>query len=167
MPSAHECQGFVERCERMIPLTGGFRMEPRSAPHSPEALGLRIGEVAKRTGLSVKTIRFYCDQGLLQPTGRSEAGYRLFNEDCLDELNLIRALRMMDVPLAELARILEVRRAGVCHCNSLKSRISTKIASIDERISSLESMKTEFLRLLMSWQSCGGTVQDSSPSSHH
>ena len=147
----------------MIPLTGGFRLEPLSAPYSAQPPGLRIGEVAKRTGLSVKTIRFYCDQGLLQPSGRSEAGYRLFNEDCLAELNLIRALRVMDVPLAELARILEARRAGVCHCNSLKNSISTKITSIDERISGLESMKTELLRLLVSWQNCGGTVQDPSP----
>ncbi len=149
----------------MIPLNGGLPVERLSLPYPPEALGLRIGEVAKRTGLSVKTIRFYCDQGLLQPSGRSEGGYRLFNEDCLAELTLIRTLRVMDVPLAELARILEVRRSGFCHCNSLKNSISTKIVAIDERISALESMKTELVRLLVSWQNCGGTVLDaSSPS---
>jgi len=147
---------FVERHGRMIPLTGELLMERPPHPSSAEAPGLRIGEVAKRTGLSVKTIRFYCDQGLLQPSGRSESGYRLFNEECFAELNLIRALRVMDVPLAELARILEVRRAGVCHCSSLKNSISTKITSIDERIFALESMKTELLRLLETWQKCGG-----------
>lgn len=140
-------------------------MERQSPPCSHETPGLRIGEVAKRTGLSVKTIRFYCDQGLLQPSGRSEGGYRLFSEDCFAELNLIRALRVMDVPLAELARILEVRRSGVCHCGSLKNSISTKITSIDERILALEAMKTELQRLLQSWQNCGGTVRESvSPS---
>jgi MerR family copper efflux transcriptional regulator len=55
--------------------------------------GLRIGEVARRTGLSVKTIRFYCDEGLLQPKGRSDAGYRLFDDENLAELTIIRALR--------------------------------------------------------------------------
>lgn len=142
-------------------------MERQSPPCSVEGPGLRIGEVAKRTGLSVKTIRFYCDQGLLQPTGRSDGGYRLFNEECFAELKLIRALRVMDVPLPELARILEVRRAGVCHCSSLKNSISTKITSIDERILALESMKTELQRLLQSWQNCGGTALETSPKSDH
>ena len=82
--------------------------------------GLRIGEVARRTGLPVKTIRFYCDAGLLQPKERSAAGYRLFDEGNLAELTIIRALRSMDVSIPELVRILEVRRAGVCNCSVLK-----------------------------------------------
>ena len=76
------------------------------------AASLRIGEVARRTGLPVKTIRYYCDEGLLQPKARSESGYRLFDEENLAELTIIRSLRAMDVSIPELARILEVRRAG-------------------------------------------------------
>lgn len=127
------------------------------ATASMEASGLRIGEVAKRSGLSVKTIRFYCDQGLLQPRGRSQGGYRLFSADNLAELEIIRALRAMDISLAELARILEVRRAGVCNCSALKESIASKLTSIDARIDELAAMKTELARLLASWQECGGT----------
>jgi DNA-binding transcriptional MerR regulator len=121
-----------------------------------QAPGLRIGEIAKRSGLSVKTIRFYCDQGLLQPIGRSEGGYRLFKQETIDELSIIRALRTIDVPVAELGRILEVRRSGVCNCSVLKESISTKIISIDERINELSSMKIELARLLKHWRDCGG-----------
>jgi MerR family copper efflux transcriptional regulator len=121
-----------------------------------EAPGLRIGEVARRTGLSVKTIRFYCDQGVLRPIGRSEGGYRLFNDDNLAELAIIRALRALDVSLDELAHILEVRRAGICNCASLKQSISAKMSAIDERILALQAMKRELSRLLSSWQDCGG-----------
>ena len=78
------------------------------------APSLRIGEVARRTGLPVKTIRYYCDEGLLQPKARSAGGYRLFDEENLADLALIRALRAMDVSIPELTRILEVRREGVC-----------------------------------------------------
>jgi DNA-binding transcriptional MerR regulator len=123
---------------------------------SPPAPGLRIGEVARRTGLSVKTIRFYCDEGLLQPRARSQGGYRLFDQDNLAELALIRALRAMDVPIPELGRILEVRRAGVCNCSALKASVAAKVASIDRRIAELAAMKTELGRLLDSWQDCGG-----------
>jgi DNA-binding transcriptional MerR regulator len=130
------------------------RQGSRSADPAPS---LRIGEVARRTGLPVKTIRYYCDEGLLQPRDRSAGGYRLFDEDNLAELAIIRALRAMDVSISELARILEVRRSGVCNCSLLKGSIADKMTSIDQRISELKTMKDELARLLDSWQDCGGS----------
>ena len=124
------------------------------------APSLRIGEVAKRTGLPVKTIRYYCDEGLLQPRARSESGYRLFDEENLAELTIIRSLRAMDVSIPELARILEVRRAGVCNCSVLKDSIAAKLESINLRIDELAAMKEELARLLGSWQDCGGLKPD-------
>ena len=121
---------------------------------------LRIGEVARRTGLPVKTIRYYCDEGLLQPRARSESGYRLFDEENLAELTIIRSLRAMDVSIPELARILEVRRAGVCNCSVLKDSITAKMESINLRIAELAAMKAELARLLGSWQDCGGLKPD-------
>lgn len=121
---------------------------------------LRIGEVARRTGLPVKTIRYYCDEGLLQPRARSESGYRLFDEENLAELTIIRSLRAMDVSIPELARILEVRRAGVCNCSVLKDSIAAKMESINLRIDELAAMKEELARLLGSWQDCGGLKPD-------
>jgi DNA-binding transcriptional MerR regulator len=115
--------------------------------------------MAKISGLSVKTIRFYCDQGLLH-TARSEGGYRIFSPESLAELEIIRALRSMDVPIGELARILEVRRAGVCNCSVLKDGIATKLLSIDSRIQELQMMKSELARLLSSWQDCGGAKSE-------
>lgn len=120
------------------------------------APSLRIGEVARRTGLPVKTIRYYCDEGLLQPKARSAGGYRLFDDENLADLALIRALRAMDVSIPELTRILEVRREGVCNCAVLKDSIAAKVVSIDERIHELAAMKHELARLLESWQDCGG-----------
>jgi DNA-binding transcriptional MerR regulator len=124
------------------------------------APSLRIGEVARRTGLPVKTIRYYCDEGLLQPRARSESGYRLFDEENLAELTIIRSLRAIDVSIPELARILEVRRAGVCNCSVLKDSIAAKLESIHLRIDELAAIKDELARLLGSWQDCGGLKPD-------
>lgn len=124
---------------------------------SSPAPSLRIGEVARRTGLPVKTIRYYCDEGLLQPRTRSAAGYRLFDQENLAELTIIRALRAMDVSIPELAKILEVRRAGVCNCSLLKDSITGRMESINLRVSELVAMKDELARLLGSWQDCGGS----------
>ncbi len=130
------------------------RQGSQSADPAPS---LRIGEVARRTGLPVKTIRYYCDEGLLQPRDRSAGGYRLFDEENLAELAIIRALRAMDVSIPELARILQVRRAGVCNCAVLKDSISAKMESINLRIGELAAMNDELARLLSSWQDCGGS----------
>lgn len=121
-----------------------------------DASALRIGQVAQASGLPVKTVRFYSDEGLIHTVGRSMGGYRLFDPGVVAELELIRALRAMDVPLPELRRILDVRRSGHCNCTTLKSSIQTRIASIDHRLEELSAMKQELTQLLNSWQDCGG-----------
>lgn len=96
-----------------------------------EPPALRIGQVAQATVLPVKTVRFYCDEGLIGTVARSPGGYRLFAPAVVGELALIRrALRAMDVPLPELRRILEVRRSGHCNCAALKHSIQLRIQSI-------------------------------------
>ena len=52
-----------------------------------------IGQMARRTGLAVKTIRFYSDSGLVAPSARSAAGYRLYDAAAYARLDLIRTLR--------------------------------------------------------------------------
>ncbi|MFD2417550.1 helix-turn-helix domain-containing protein [Amycolatopsis pigmentata] len=65
-----------------------------------------IGELARRTGLPVKTIRFYSDEGLLPPTDRTPSGYRRYDVRCLARLELIKTLRELGLGLTEVSRIL-------------------------------------------------------------
>ena len=66
-----------------------------------------IGEVARRTGLPVRTIRFYADEGIVPPAAHSRAGYRLFDLDALNRLDLVRTLRDLGLPLATIRGVLE------------------------------------------------------------
>jgi DNA-binding transcriptional MerR regulator len=66
----------------------------------------RIGELARLSGLSVKTIRFYSDRGLVPPAGRTEAGYRVYDERALARLELVRSLRELGASLADVERVL-------------------------------------------------------------
>jgi DNA-binding transcriptional MerR regulator len=120
--------------------------------------GLRIGEVAQSSGLPVKTIRFYCDQGLISPANRSQGGYRLFDQTIYSELSLIRSLRAMDVSLSELRQILEVRRSGVCNCAALKATFQSKLDGIEQRMMELYQMRLELAEF---WRN-GRTVAESS-----
>ena len=117
---------------------------------------LKIGAVAQRSGVPVKTIRFYCDEGLIATVSRTQGGYRLFHPAVLDELALIRSMRAMDVPLPELKRILDVRRSGFCNCSALKKSIQDRIESINARMVELDLMRNELSGLLGSWKDCGG-----------
>lgn len=107
-----------------------------------------IGELARRTGLTVKTIRFYSDRGIVTPAGRSPGGYRRYHPDAVARLDLVRTLRELglgldatrrvldrELPLAEIAaehaaalevqiRILRLRRAVL---NALRNRTPEEI----------------------------------------
>jgi DNA-binding transcriptional MerR regulator len=65
-----------------------------------------IGELARRTGLPVKTIRFYSDEGLLPPTERTDAGYRLYDARAMARLELVRTLRELGLGLADVSAVL-------------------------------------------------------------
>jgi len=120
------------------------------------AAPMKIGEVAQRSGLSVKTIRFYCDERLIHPIRRSEGGYRLFGDAVLAELALIRTLKAMDIPLQDVTSILDSRRSGVCTCASLQATIRSKAGEIEQKISALNHLHQELNTLLSSWEDCGG-----------
>ncbi len=65
-----------------------------------------IGELAERAGVTVKTVRFYSDRGLLPEVSRSAGGHRRYGPGALDRLRLIRSLRALDVSVPEVRRIL-------------------------------------------------------------
>jgi len=65
-----------------------------------------IGDLARKTGLSVDTLNYYLRIGLISEVARSErSGYRLFNDSTVDELNSIIELRQKNTPIKEIIRI--------------------------------------------------------------
>jgi DNA-binding transcriptional MerR regulator len=88
-----------------------------------------IGELARRSGLSVKAIRFYSDRGVVPPTDRSPAGYRLYDIDALARLELVRTLRDLGIDLATVQRVLEreitVAEVAAAHAEAVDVQIRT------------------------------------------
>lgn len=89
---------------------------------------LKIGELAKRTGLTVRTLHHYDAIGLLSPSVRSDAGYRLYDRNDIERLHRIQALRRLELPLAEVATLLEG------DVRDFDSVIQQQIASLDREI---------------------------------
>jgi DNA-binding transcriptional MerR regulator len=72
---------------------------------------LKVGELARRTGLTVRTLHHYDEIGLLKPSGRSESGYRMYDAQDVARLHAIQALRYLRLPLAEIGPLLDGRHA--------------------------------------------------------
>lgn len=88
-----------------------------------------IGQLAQRTGLTVRTIRFWSDLGLLPPTARTSGGYRLYDAPAVARLDLLRTLRDLGLGLDDVRRILD-RQASVAdvadaHARALDAEIRT------------------------------------------
>jgi len=119
---------------------------------------MHIGELAEKTGLSHRTIRHYDEVGLLEASGRSEGGFRLYTQADLDRLLVIRRMKPLGFSLDEMAELLRVvdgleeapsgpRRA------QLRDELAAFVADAEERRSKLVtqlSMADEFLGMLRS-----------------
>ncbi|WP_405426210.1 MerR family transcriptional regulator [Micromonospora sp. NBC_00617] len=86
-----------------------------------------IGDLARRTGLSVKTIRYYANSGIVPPTDRSPAGYRQYGPDAVARLELVRTLRDLGVDLASIRRVVDrevpLHEVAAAHAEALAAQI--------------------------------------------
>ena len=66
-----------------------------------------VKEISEMTGISVRTLHYYDEIGLLRPTAKSEAGYRLYDDKALEMLQQILFFREFDIPLKEIKAVME------------------------------------------------------------
>lgn len=110
-----------------------------------------IGALAERTGLTVKTIRFYSDRDIVPPTTHSPAGYRLYDAAALARLELVRTLRELGIDLATIRRVLAhettVAEVATAHADALDLQLRilrlrrAVLRAVAKRQSTTEEMK--------------------------
>jgi DNA-binding transcriptional MerR regulator len=72
---------------------------------------MQIGEVAERVGLSLRTVRYYEEQGLITPDARTDGGFRLYTDEQADRLLLIKQMKPLGFTVAEMRELLAARDA--------------------------------------------------------
>jgi DNA-binding transcriptional MerR regulator len=92
-----------------------------------------IGEMARFSGLPVPTVRYYSDQGLVPPVGRSPGGYRLYDDEALARLELVRTLRDLGVDLATVARVLSGAQSLAQVADRQAAALETQIQALRVR----------------------------------
>lgn len=102
---------------------------------------LKVGELAKRSGLTVRTLHHYHAIGLLTPSARAENGYRLYGRDDVARLHQIQALRRFGLPLAEIGAYLDQPHAP------LDEIIAKQIAMLDRQIQQAATLRDRLVQL--------------------
>lgn len=117
----------------------------------------QIGELAKQCKVKVDTLRFYEKHGILVASSRSEAGYRLYNDNDVQKLQFILRAKSVGFTLSEISDLLPIELdKSNWTCTDVKSRVDSKLKLVTERISELNYFKLSLQTLS---DNCCGSVE--------
>lgn len=101
--------------------------------------GLRSGQVADMVGVSVETLRYYERRGILAEPDRSLGGHRMYTEDTVTTVRVIKAAQNLGFTLDEVAELLEAGRHR--HGSGLQSKTEAKLAEVERKIADLKVIR--------------------------
>lgn len=107
-----------------------------------------IGELAIRSGVPAKTLRYYEDIGLLDAPARSPSGYRDYAESVIDRLWFIRAAQALGLSLGEIRSIVAMRDSGQVPCGHVLGLLRARSEDIRTTIRELRALQSELDRLV-------------------
>lgn len=114
---------------------------------------LRIGEVARRTGVSVETVRYYEREGILEPPARRPSGYRAYPEDAVRRVRFVKRAQQLGFSLKAIGELLALRHDPNGRACEVKRSAAALVAEINERIVTLARMRDALSALE---QACDG-----------
>jgi DNA-binding transcriptional MerR regulator len=108
---------------------------------------LKIGEVARQTGLSIKTIRYYERRGLLEQPPRTQGGYRLYGTEEVARLRFVQRAKLLGLTLEEIKELVEL----AVRCNEgeivprLEEVLEAKLAEMERKVVELSAFRQNLL----------------------
>lgn len=108
---------------------------------------IKIGELAKRTGATVETIRYYEKEGLLPEPSRSAGNYRLYNDTHIERLQFILHCRTLDMTLDEVRVLLQYWDDPDRDCGNVDALLDEHIEAVEVRIEELMQLKQHLMDL--------------------
>jgi Cd(II)/Pb(II)-responsive transcriptional regulator len=104
---------------------------------------MRIGELARQAGVDVQTVRYYEREGLLDAPARTASGYRAYGPRHLEWLNFVRHCRSLDMPLAEIRRLIELSRDTRVSCDQVNSLVRTHLERVHAKRKALQALESQ------------------------
>jgi DNA-binding transcriptional MerR regulator len=116
---------------------------------------LKIGEVARVSGVGIETLRFYEKSGLLDRPGRTYSGYRQYDESVLERLAFIKQAQILGFTLDEIKQLINHKRAGENPCAEVREIVRRRLRELNERIAQMTRYRDELTEALAEWDAAG------------
>ncbi len=121
---------------------------------------MNIGTIAKKADLPIKTVRYYADIGLVSPSGRSQAGYRIYGDVELNKLRFVRSARSFGFTVEECRELLGLYEDRDRSSRDVKRMALQRISEIEDKMTELQTLHDELSRLA---SSCHGDDRPDCP----
>src|SRR5437763_1674704 len=108
---------------------------------------LSIGQVARRAGVGIETIRFYEREGLLEEPPRRASGYRQYSEQVVKRIHFIKRAQRLGFSLREITELLMLRVDRQTSCEEVRQRTEAKIAEVERKLVELQRMRQALLQV--------------------
>lgn len=102
---------------------------------------MKIGELAERTSVSTKTIRYWESEGLLPEPERTSSGYRDYDGTAVERIGFIRQSQTAGLTLTQIGQILDVADDGAPPCEHVAAAVANRLAEVDARIQELQATR--------------------------
>ncbi len=109
---------------------------------------MRIGELARKAGITLRTVRYYEQLGLIRHAARTKGGFRLYDAEGLRRLQLIRDLQGLDVPLARIRALFARKREARCGADlahDVREALSAQLHEMDARMARYRALRGAIL----------------------
>ena len=113
--------------------------------------GLKIGQLARRVGVTTKAIRFYERKRLLPTPARAANGYRVYGHDAVETLRFVKQASGLGLTLAEVKEIIAIRDGGAPPCGHVRLVLEEKAHELDRKLRDLIDMRRQIRRSLAAW----------------
>ena len=108
---------------------------------------MRIGELAKQAGVDAQTVRYYEREGLLAAPSRTPSGYRAYGLQHLERLTFVRHCRSLDMPLAEIKRLIDLSSDERVSCEDVDQLVRTHLERVRAKRIALQALETQLAML--------------------
>lgn len=116
---------------------------------------LKIGEIARESGVGVEALRFYESRRLIEPATRTQSGYRLYDAGVFNRLSFIKKAQSIGFTLDEIAQIISDSECGHRPCAAVRRLAVEKLAALEERIRQLQRYRRELRETVDAWERQG------------
>jgi DNA-binding transcriptional MerR regulator len=116
---------------------------------------MQIGELAKQSGVTIQTVRFYERLKLLPEPQRKDSGYRVYSEPDFKRLLFVRQAKSFGFSLQEIRDILRTRERGHCPCGEVIGIAERHLRSVEQQITQLSKFRDGLNRAVKRWKKSG------------